>query len=134
MKNLLSILSITILTFSVAAQENIDDLLAAGVADAKRFSSDYIKPANDGLAYGINTGWFNNAKTPKRFGFELSIIGNVTFINDEDKQFVLNTNDYENVRFQDGSTSKPVATALGNKSKLVFSQMEVCNVYFREPH
>jgi len=132
MKNLLSILSITILTFSVAAQENIDDLLAAGVADAKRFSTDYIKPANDGLAYGINTGWFNNAKTPKRFGFELSIIGNVTFINDEDKQFVLNTNDYENVRFQDGSTSKPVATALGNNDPAVFVEITYDDPIFGE--
>ncbi|WAC01754.1 hypothetical protein N7U66_17940 [Lacinutrix neustonica] len=99
MKKTLSILVTLLLIVTVSAQENLEELLAAGVADAQRFSKDYIKPANDGLAYGINTGWFNNAKTPKRFGFELSVIGNATFINDEDKQFILDVSDYENIRF-----------------------------------
>ncbi|WP_055446691.1 DUF6588 family protein [Lacinutrix mariniflava] len=102
------------LAVSSNAQENLNQLLAAGVADAERFSASYIKPANDGLAYGINTGWFNNAKTPKRFGFELSIIGNATFISDEDKQFVLDVSEYENIRFPDNSPNKGVATALGH--------------------
>ena len=102
------------LAVSSNAQENLNQLLAAGVADAERFSASYIKPANDGLAYGINTGWFNNAKTPKRFGFELYIIGNATFISDEDKQFVLDVSEYENIRFPDNSPNKGVATALGH--------------------
>ncbi|AEH00212.1 DUF6588 family protein [Lacinutrix sp. 5H-3-7-4] len=114
MKKIGVILIALISTLSSNAQENIDDLLAAGIDDAKRFSTNYVKPANDGVAYGINNGWFNNAKTPKRFGFELSIIGNATFINDEDKQFVLNVRDYENIRFPDNSPSKGVATALGH--------------------
>ena len=114
MKKIGFIITALFLTLSSNAQENLDELLAAGVADAERFSTDYIKPANDGLAYGINTGWFNNAKTPKRFGFELSIIGNATFINDEDKQFILDVSEYENIRFPDNSPSKPVATALGH--------------------
>ncbi|MGB3607868.1 MAG: DUF6588 family protein [Psychroserpens sp.] len=99
---------------TINAQENINDLLAAGLDDAERFTNDYIAPASEGLAYGINNGWFNTAKAPKRFGFELSIIGNVGFISDEKKSFQLNVNDYENIRFEDGSASKTVATALGN--------------------
>ena len=114
MKKIIPILLILFTFCSVKAQENIDDLLAAGINDAKRFSTDYIKPANDGLAYGINNGWFNNAKTPKRFGFELSLIGNATFINDEDKMFIMNVSDYDNITFKDGSSSKAVATALGH--------------------
>jgi hypothetical protein len=96
------------------AQENIDDLLAAGIADAKTFTTDYIAPASEGLAFGINNGWFNNAKTPHRFGFEISLIGNASFIKDDKKSFVFNVADYENVRFEDGSPSKVVATALGH--------------------
>lgn len=119
-------------TLSTNAQDNLDQLLAAGVADAERFSANYIKPANDGLAYGINTGWFNNAKTPKRFGFELSIIGNATFINDVDKQFILDTNDYENIRFQDGSTSKPVSTALGHNDPAIFVEVTYDDPIFGE--
>lgn len=98
------------------AQENIDDLLAAGINDAKKFTTDYIQPASEGLAYGINNGWFNNAKAPKKYGFEISIIGNASFIKDEKKSFVMNVADYENIRFQDNSPSKTVATALGQNS------------------
>lgn len=132
MKQITSILFISLLTNVALAQESIDDLLAAGIADTKRFSTDYIKPANDGLAYGINTGWFNNAKTPERLGFELSIIGNATFINDEDKQFILDTNDYENLRFQDGSRSKPVSTALGHNDPDIIVEITYDDPIFGE--
>jgi len=44
------------------------------------------------------------------------VIGNITgFKNKEDKQsFTLNTADYENIRFADGSSSRQVSTALGD--------------------
>ncbi|RIA08961.1 hypothetical protein OE09_0786 [Flavobacteriaceae bacterium MAR_2010_72] len=110
----LSLIAVLFTVLCSNAQENIDDLLAAGVQDAKQFTTDYIAPASEGLAFGINNGWFNNAKTPHRFGFEISLIGNASFIKDEKKSFLLNVADYENVRFEDGSSSKNVATALGH--------------------
>ncbi|MGM5469781.1 DUF6588 family protein [Flavobacteriaceae bacterium LMO-SS05] len=113
MKKCTVLVSLLLSTLFVNAQENIDDLLAAGIADAKRFTTDYIAPASEGLAFGINNGWFNNAKAPHRFGFEISLIGNASFIKDNKKSFVLNVADYENVRFKDGSSTKSVATALG---------------------
>lgn len=96
------------------AQENIDDLLAAGINDARRFTQSYLEPAADGIVHNLNNGWFNSGKSKKLFAFEVSIVGNVSFVKDEDKTFVLNTNDYENLRFQDGSISKPVSTAFGD--------------------
>lgn len=96
------------------AQENIDDLLAAGIADTQRFSADYLTPATEGITYGINNGWFNHGKSLKRFGFQISIIANASFIKDEKKSFDLNVSDYENIRFGDNSLSKTVATALGH--------------------
>lgn len=102
------------MTITINAQESIDDLLAAGIGDARRFTADYIAPASEGVAYGINGGWFNNAKTPKKFGFELSVVGNASLFKDDKKFFNMDSADYENVEFQDGSQSKMVATALGN--------------------
>lgn len=97
----------------VNAQDNINELLAAGIDDAKRFSTDYIAPASEGLGYAINSGWFNSASSPKRFGFQISLVGNASFIKDEKKSFQLNVAEYENIRFPDNSPSKTVATALG---------------------
>lgn len=96
------------------AQQNLNDLLAAGINDAQQFAGQYVLPATDGLAYGISSGWFNNAKSPEKYGFEFSIIGNASFIKDENKAFDLNVSDYENIRFSDNSASKTVATALGH--------------------
>jgi len=114
MKKSIFLLALSVLTLTLNAQESIDDLLAAGISDAQKFTTDYIAPATEGVAYAINGGWFNNAKTFKQFGIELSLIGNASLIKDDKKSFALIPADYENVRFEDGSASKMVATALGN--------------------
>ena len=110
--SLLILFIITIPTLN--AQDNIDELLAAGVSDAKRFTADYIAPASEGLAFGINNGWFNKAKSSRRFGIEFSILANASFIKDEKKSFIMNIADYENIRFSDNSPSKNVASSLGH--------------------
>jgi len=116
MKNSFFIVLVLILSVTANSQQNINELLAAGIEDAKRFSTDYISPANNSLAYGINNSWFNNPKTPKQFGFEFSIIGNASFIKDESQSFDLNITEYENIRFPDNSSSKKVATSLGHNN------------------
>lgn len=98
------------------AQENINELLAAGVADTQRYAEHYMAPATEGLVYGISNGWFNTAKSPRRFGFEISIIGNTSFIKDEKKSFNMVASDFENIRFQDNSSSKVVPTVFGASS------------------
>ena len=99
---------------SIFAQQNIDNLLAAGVEDAKRFSSAYLRPATEGIMHSMNLGWFNEAKTKKMLRFEISLVTNVAFVGDDEQSFVLNTNDYENLQFEDGSIEKEVATAFGD--------------------
>ena len=102
--------------FGANAQDNINDLLAAGKADTQRFAEHYIAPASDGLIYAISNGWFNNAKSLRRFGFEISIIGNTNFIKDEKKSFNMVASDFENIRFEDNSTNKIVPTVFGASS------------------
>ncbi|MFD0964356.1 DUF6588 family protein [Pseudofulvibacter geojedonensis] len=114
MKKIFATLIVSCFLTNVLAQENIDDLLAAGINDAKRFSTDYLAPATDGIALGVNNGWFNHGKSLKKYGFEFSIIGNANFIKSDKKTFELNVNDYENIRFPDNSTKKMVATSLGH--------------------
>ncbi len=109
-------LLIPVMTFS---QQNIDDLLAAGINDAQRFTSDYLKPASDGLMYSMNHGWFNDAKAKKKFGFEISLVVNAAFVGDDNKSFILDTSQYENLQFKDGSIQKEVATAFGDIKDVV---------------
>lgn len=111
-----------------SAQSNINDLLAAGIADAERFTNDYMAPMSEATIYNIGAGWYNTADAKPLGGFEISIIGNMTpFKNKEDKKgFTLNTSDYENLQFVDGSTSKTVSSALGDLQGIrVFVEGEV---------
>ncbi|MCK0189375.1 DUF6588 family protein [Arenibacter sp. F20364] len=98
------------------SQSNVNELFAAGEDDAERFVDSYLGPVSEGAIYGLSNGWYNSADSKPLGGFEISIIGNMTsFKNKEDKKtFVLNTADYENLQFVDGSSSKPVSTALGD--------------------
>ncbi|TYB79433.1 DUF6588 family protein [Bizionia myxarmorum] len=108
--------ALILLSSGIYAQQNIDDLLAAGVKDAERFSKDYLAPATEGLVYGINNGWFNHGKGQKQFGFEIGLIANTAFINSSKKSFEMRVSDYDNIRFPDNSASKMVATALGSNT------------------
>ena len=115
------------------AQSNVNDILAAGLNDAETYTADYLGPASEGFMYSISNGWYNTADAKPLGGFEISIIGNMaSFKNKEDKKaFELNTADYENLQFVDGSSSKLVSTALGDIEGVnVFVEDE--NGLFRE--
>lgn len=103
----------------LSAQQNIDNLLAAGVADAQKFANDYLEPASDGLMYSMNHGWFNDGKTKKLFGFEISLVANGAFVKNKNKSFILDTSQYENLQFRDGSITKEVATAFGDVEGII---------------
>lgn len=109
-------LTFTLTTFS---QDGIEDLLAAGVDDAQKFSQNYFSPATDAVIYGMSSGWFNTAKSKKFLRFEISVIGNLSFTDTSDQYFQLNTADYNNLSFGTFSadpSSQNVATALGENN------------------
>ena len=114
MRQLLFILSLSVLT-TTTAQTDVNNLFAAGLADAEQFSNDYMAPLSEGVLYNIGGGWHNTADSKPLGGFEIAVIGNLSFFNNKEdkKTFVLNTADYENLQFVDGSTSKVVSSALG---------------------
>ncbi|HET8837429.1 MAG TPA: DUF6588 family protein [Flavobacteriaceae bacterium] len=108
------LIPIFLLGFGMHAQTGINELLAAGIDDAKQFSDDYFSPAAEGVMYALSNAWYNSAKSKKPGHVELSIIGNASFVNDEDKSFTLNVADYNYLRFMDpAQQSGEVATALG---------------------
>ncbi|WP_425290163.1 DUF6588 family protein, partial [Aquimarina spongiae] len=57
-----------------------------------------FEAASDGLMFSMNHGWFNDAKAKKKFGFEISIVANAAFVGDDNKSFVLDTSQYENLQ------------------------------------
>lgn len=105
-----------IITTNLFAQQNFEQLLLSGVEDTKTFARSYITPGAESLMYAVNSGWFKTAKSHKFLGFDLSIIGTGHFVDNEDQTFEMNVNDFQNIRFPDGSTSKQIATVFGDNN------------------
>jgi len=97
----------------LSAQNSVQELLNAGVGDAETFMSSYFKPGAAGALYAVNSGWYNSAKAKKFLGFEISVIGNVSFVGDDNKNFMLDVNDYSNIRLASGQNQVEVATIYG---------------------
>ncbi len=129
MKNLFfATMLICVLSAQAQTTTDLNDLFAAGVEDAETFMNDYLAPVSEGAIYSISGSWFNTGDAKPLGGFEVSIIGNITgFKNKEDKKtFVLNTADYQNLQFVDGSPSKTVSSALGDiEGVRVFVEAEI---------
>lgn len=117
MKKLLLVTACCLVTFISKAQLNgLDALLAAGVEDAQRFSTDYLKPGTNGLMHSMNANWFNTGEAKPLGAFEFSIIGNYGPIKDDKKSFSMDTNLYNNIQFPTGSNAQTVSTVLGENN------------------
>ncbi|HAF77150.1 MAG TPA: hypothetical protein DCG42_07485 [Maribacter sp.] len=135
MKNLLTCVFLGA-CLTTAAQADFNNVLAAGVEDAERFTTDYMAPLSESVVYSMSTGWYNTADAKPLSGFEISIIGNITgFKNKEDKKsFILDPSDYENLDFvENPGVAREVSTALGDISGTqVYVEGEVLGVTVRE--
>ncbi|MDX1364978.1 DUF6588 family protein [Arenibacter latericius] len=121
------------LGFAGFSQSNVNEIFAAGIEDAEKFTDNYLGPVSEGALYSLANGWYNTADAKPLGGFEISIVGNMTSFKDDKKTFLLNTADYENLQFQDGSTSKLVSTALGDLEGIgVFVEGEFLGISSRE--
>ncbi len=118
--------------FSTFAQVDFNNILAAGLEDAERYTTDYLNPLSESVVYNMGTGWYNSADAKPLGGFEISIIGNITgFKNKQDKTaFVLDPNDYENLDFvENPGVAREVSTALGSISGVeVFVEEQVTGI------
>ncbi|WP_299127986.1 DUF6588 family protein [uncultured Winogradskyella sp.] len=124
MRKLISFVLVSSCLLTVKAQNDIDVLLAAGIEDAQRFANDYLAPGTNGLVYSMNANWFNSAKVKPLGGFEISLIGSASLINDDHKTFTLNTADYNNMQFVSGPAIQDVASVLGENDPSIFVEVE----------
>ena len=114
---------------SVSAQDDIQNILRAGVEDATRFSESYIAPAAEASIYSLANGWYNSAEAKETLHFEVSVIANAALVGDDKQSFTLDVNDYNYITFPDGSQQKEIATVFGenNPEQTVIVEYETDN-------
>nr|WP_321237348.1 DUF6588 family protein [uncultured Psychroserpens sp.] len=95
-----------LLLFSVQqskSQELETILLAAD--DASLLTENYLNPAMKGLMYSMNGGWYTTAKTHKKFGFDITINANASFVPSKEEMFAFIPSDYTFLSLPNGETS-----------------------------
>lgn len=127
---------ITILIFSSTtqlwAQDNLGRLLASGINDTKTFATEYLRPGTRASLYNLSNGWYQSAEVKEVLGFEFSILGNAAVNLEEHHTFNMNTQDYENLQFVDGSVQKDVSTFLGQNPEPVDVYLEYDTPFGKE--
>ena len=87
------------------AQELETILLAAD--DASLLTQNYLSPAMEGLMYSMNGGWATTAKVHKKFGFDITIGANLSFVPDEAQFFDFIPDQYEFLTLPNGEDQLP---------------------------
>lgn len=85
------------------SQELETILLAAD--DASLVTENYLNPAMKGLMYSMNGGWYTTAKTHKKFGFDITINANASFVPSKEQMFAFIPSDYTFLSLPNGETS-----------------------------
>lgn len=125
-------------SFLSQAQDNISDIIGAGLIAAQKYSESYLTPAGESFAYNLSAGWYDDAQSLEQWQFNLSIKGQATFSPSNKKSFLLDPLEYERliqenydltnnpparieVSFADGSRlPRQIGTALGSNTPVQF--------------
>lgn len=94
-------------TTTTYAQDDIDKLIRESAADGEKLVGGYIGPAMKSFALGLNSGWYNTAKTHKLIGIDLTIT--VSAMRIPNKEMFYNVKDLqlESVTLDKGATGHP---------------------------
>lgn len=111
MRKQLSIYFFALLSFasySVVAQDDLEDLLKGSRADANYLVEGYVSPMLKSFGYGLNQGWYNTAKTHKTLGIDLTISVSAVSIPNSDLTYTVDNNRLQEVKLiNTGSVAVP---------------------------
>ncbi len=97
---------LVLLCFSSLQAQELESLLLAG-EDANKLTENYMSPLMEGLLFSMNGGWYTTAKTHKKFGFDITISANASFVPDARQNFTFSPADYQFLVTANGETSIP---------------------------
>ncbi|WP_420551430.1 DUF6588 family protein [Tenacibaculum aiptasiae] len=83
----LSLFTIFSLVFSTKAQDGFEQAILGSAKDAGNLIQAYFNPGMEGLINSMNSGWYHTAKVHKKFGFDITIGLNGSFIGSEKETF-----------------------------------------------
>lgn len=90
----------------------LDDV--ANIASDLVFLADkYVSPAADASVYQFSGGWYTSARKKDLWELEISVQGNLLFITNNSKSFLIDQTDLQNLSIKGTETTALTPTALG---------------------
>lgn len=107
------LLSLSCLSQTSYAQDNIDEILKGSLKDAGYLLNGYISPVMNGIGNGLNQGWYNTAKVHKTLGFDLTLSATLVYVPSDDQFYLVDNNQLEQVKLvsYDGQQVSPTGSA-----------------------
>lgn len=97
--------------FSAPAFAQLDgagEILRASEGDATLILQEYLRPLGQGVGAGLNSGWFNTAKTHSFLGFSLGFRMNLYMVPEEFQQFDLTNLSLTSLEYAGKGGNSPV--------------------------
>lgn len=104
-KILLLLMSVLFFTPKLKAQQGIEQILFAGLADANELSNVYVNPAMKGFISSMNNGWYHTAKVHKVLGFDITIGASGSIVSPQDESF-----NFSDLRLSGLITNSPISS------------------------
>jgi len=114
MRNL-SLLFIFSTSIAFAQLEDVGDI----AEDLVFLSAQYVDPAAEAAVYQSSGGWFTSAKKKELWELEVSIQGNILFIPNKNRDFLINEDQLQNIEIQGLESTALSPTALGGDNTVV---------------
>lgn len=113
-----ALLVLLFITSYTSQSQELETIIIAA-EDASELTQNYINPVMKGLMYSMNGGWYSTAKTHKKFGFDITINANASFVPNADKMFAFVQSDYSFLTLPNGETSLPTVMSENNTETTV---------------
>ncbi len=104
--------------YSAIAFAQLEDV-GAIVGDLVYMADQYVSPAAEASVYQSSGGWYTSAEKKDLWDLEISIQGNLMFIPNKSKNFLLDNSNLNYFQIQGGASSANSPTALGGDNFIV---------------
>jgi len=102
-------------SIAFAQLDDIEDI----AEDLVFLSAQYVDPAAEAAVYQSSGGWFTSAKKKELWDLEISIQGNILFIPNKNRDFLIDNRQLQNLVIQGDEITAYTPTALGGDNTVV---------------
>ena len=89
-------------------QTDLGQLLKGNSADANYLAAGYLTPFINSVSNGLNSGWYNSAKSHKLLGFDITASASLIYFPSSDQFYKVDNNRLSNIQLTTGASAPTI--------------------------